>query len=93
MKREVTAPGETRIDGVLPARPRKTQACVHPSQTDAPEPQLASELLNFVKALARDLARADADNLRRSKASTSRKEAECQQTTISVIRPDRRDRL
>lgn len=52
----------------------------------------ASELLNFVKALARDLARADAEELRRSQASTSRKEAGCQQTTISLPPPERCDR-
>jgi hypothetical protein len=64
---------------------------VQPDRADAPDPPLASELLNFVKALARDLARADADFLRRSQASTSRKEAGCQPTTISVTLSDQRD--
>jgi hypothetical protein len=89
---DVTTAGATRIHKPRAGRPAGSRDHAREGKSDVSRAIATPELLDFVKALARDLARADANELRLSNAITGRKEAGCQPTTISLPNTDRNDR-
>lgn len=92
MENEVATGGDLSIEAVIPAKAAARTAHLRAGRVDVTTEPPSSELLNFVKALARDLARTDAEDLRCLQASNSRKGPECQQTTISPLQSERSTR-